>query len=157
MVANPVTASTIPLSDMIVCQGLHGMYILVYYFTPIFKVSICREVWNQYAHCVGLVGGLDAIIGTFAVYGFYIHIPLYLKQFALTSIFCAYFHIAGNNPWGVPGNPAPIGLDVSGFSQQYNPQQYMVSSEPRFLIFYQSWYQPSNKSFILVHLNIYDT
>ncbi|XP_040176556.1 annexin A11 [Rana temporaria] len=32
----------------------------------------------------------------------------------------------GNNPWGVPGNPAPIGLDVSGFSQQYNPQQYMA-------------------------------
>ncbi|KAM9323776.1 annexin A11 [Gastrophryne carolinensis] len=32
----------------------------------------------------------------------------------------------GNNPWGVPGNPPPIGLDAGGFSQQYNPQQYMA-------------------------------
>ncbi|KAG8434989.1 hypothetical protein GDO86_013083 [Hymenochirus boettgeri] len=32
----------------------------------------------------------------------------------------------GNNPWGAPGNPPPIGLDnMSSFSQQYNPQQYM--------------------------------
>ncbi|XP_063814799.1 annexin A11 [Pseudophryne corroboree] len=31
----------------------------------------------------------------------------------------------GNNPWGAPSNnPPSIGLDMSGFSQQYNPQQY---------------------------------
>ncbi|CAH2321734.1 annexin A11 [Pelobates cultripes] len=30
----------------------------------------------------------------------------------------------GNNPWGVPGNPPPIGLDMGGFTQQCNTQQY---------------------------------
>nr|DBA15411.1 TPA: hypothetical protein GDO54_004625 [Pyxicephalus adspersus] len=34
----------------------------------------------------------------------------------------------GDNPWGVPSNPPPIGLDATGFSQQYNPQQYMAGS-----------------------------
>ncbi|XP_071986890.1 annexin A11 isoform X2 [Engystomops pustulosus] len=35
----------------------------------------------------------------------------------------------GNNPWGAPSNPPPIGLDMqSGFSQQYNPQQFMQGS-----------------------------
>ncbi|XP_066456447.1 annexin A11 isoform X2 [Eleutherodactylus coqui] len=33
----------------------------------------------------------------------------------------------GSNPWGTPSNPPPIGLDMqAGFSQQYNPQQYMT-------------------------------
>ncbi|KAM8924394.1 annexin A11 isoform 1-T1 [Pelodytes ibericus] len=27
----------------------------------------------------------------------------------------------GNNPWGAPSNPPPIGLDMSGFAQQYGP------------------------------------
>ncbi|XP_075073226.1 annexin A11 [Mixophyes fleayi] len=31
-----------------------------------------------------------------------------------------------NNPWGAPSNPPPIGLDMAGFSQQYNPQQYVT-------------------------------
>ncbi|XP_053306437.1 annexin A11 [Spea bombifrons] len=30
----------------------------------------------------------------------------------------------GNNPWGAPGNPPPIGLDVAGFAQQFNAQQF---------------------------------
>ncbi|KAM3913578.1 annexin A11 isoform 1-T2 [Leptodactylus fuscus] len=35
----------------------------------------------------------------------------------------------GGNPWGAPSNPPPIGLDMqSGFSQEYNPQQYMAGS-----------------------------
>ncbi|XP_077115505.1 annexin A11 isoform X1 [Ranitomeya variabilis] len=35
----------------------------------------------------------------------------------------------GSNPWGAPSNPPPIGLDMqAGFSQQYNPQQYMPGS-----------------------------
>ncbi|KAM4032624.1 annexin A11 isoform 1-T3 [Anomaloglossus baeobatrachus] len=35
----------------------------------------------------------------------------------------------GSNPWGAPSNQAPIGLDMqAGFSQQYNPQQYMDGS-----------------------------
>ncbi|KAM5141096.1 annexin A11 [Mantella aurantiaca] len=32
----------------------------------------------------------------------------------------------GDNPWGMPSNPPPIGMDMSNFSQQYNPQQYMA-------------------------------
>ncbi|KAE8591388.1 hypothetical protein XENTR_v10018435 [Xenopus tropicalis] len=37
----------------------------------------------------------------------------------------------GSNPWGAPANPPPIGLDnMSNFSQQYNPQQYMTSGFP---------------------------
>ncbi|XP_018095784.1 uncharacterized protein LOC100036940 isoform X2 [Xenopus laevis] len=37
----------------------------------------------------------------------------------------------GNNPWGTPVNPPPIGLDnMSNFSQQCNPQQYMTSGFP---------------------------
>ncbi|KAM4703634.1 annexin A11 [Rhinophrynus dorsalis] len=38
----------------------------------------------------------------------------------------------GNNPWGAPANPPPIGLDsmAGGFSQQYNPQQYMTPGFP---------------------------
>ncbi|NP_001091179.1 uncharacterized protein LOC100036940 [Xenopus laevis] len=36
-----------------------------------------------------------------------------------------------NNPWGTPVNPPPIGLDnMSNFSQQCNPQQYMTSGFP---------------------------
>ncbi|XP_056387360.1 annexin A11 isoform X2 [Hyla sarda] len=36
----------------------------------------------------------------------------------------------GGNPWGAPSNPPPIGLDMQGgFSQQYNPQQYMAGSQ----------------------------
>ncbi|XP_068111562.1 annexin A11 [Hyperolius riggenbachi] len=32
----------------------------------------------------------------------------------------------GNNPWGAPSNPPPAGLNMGGFSDQYNPQQYMA-------------------------------
>ncbi|XP_040290866.1 annexin A11 [Bufo bufo] len=35
----------------------------------------------------------------------------------------------GSNLWGAPSNQPPIGLDMqTGFSQQYNPQQYMTGS-----------------------------